>query len=137
MSVYKVFVSHGSQDHWLAGQIAKEIRALGATPFLDETNIPKASPNFKEIIRDEIALSRELVALFTPWSSMRSWVWIEIGAAWSRGIPILAVFYGMTVNDLDKSGQGKAILEDINITSLNDFDTYVRQLELRVSEVKK
>ncbi len=137
MSLYKVFVSHGSHDLWLASQIAKEIQLLGAIPFLDEANIPKGSPNYKKIIRDEISASQELVALFTPWSSMRSWVWIEIGAAWNREIPILAVFYGMNVNDLDKTGQGKAILEDINIIELNDFDSYLVQLSNRVVEVKK
>jgi hypothetical protein len=39
---------------------------------------------------------------------MRSWVWID-GCSVDREIPILAVFYGMSVNDLDKTGQGKAI----------------------------
>jgi hypothetical protein len=137
VSDYKVFVSHGSQDLWIAGQIAQEIGRCGGTPFLDETNIPKGSPNFKQIIRAEIAVSRELVALFTPWSAMRSWVWIEIGAAWNREIPIVAVFYGMTVNDLDKSGQGKAILEDINNINLNDFNTYLKELTARVGNTHK
>ncbi len=61
----KVFVSHGSQDLWVAGQIAKEVRHCGATPFFDETNIPKGCPNFREVIRTEIAVSRELVALYS------------------------------------------------------------------------
>ena len=136
MDAYKVFVSHGSHDLWLAGQISKKIQGLGASPFLDETNIPKGSPDFKKIIREEIVASRELVALFTPWSAMRSWVWIELGAAWTREIPILAVFYGMQVNDLDKTGQGKAILEDINIINLNDLDAYLKQLGIRVMEAQ-
>jgi len=137
MSDYKVFISHGSHDMWLAGQIAKEVTRSGGLPFLDETNIPKGSPAFSQIIRTEIAKSREMVALFTPWSSIRSWVWIEMGAAWDREIQILAVFYGMTAHDLDKSGQGKAILEDINIINLNDFDVYLKQMKKRVVEVKR
>jgi hypothetical protein len=137
MNPYKIFVSHGSNDLWLASQIAKEIQALGIVTFLDETNIPKGSPDYKKIIRDEISASNELIALFTPWSSMRSWVWIEIGAAWNREIPILAVFYGMNVNDLDKTGQGKAILEDINIINLNEFDAYMGQLSSRVKGTQK
>lgn len=134
---YKVFVSHGRQDLWLAGQIAKEMGAVGAVPFLDQTNIPKASPNFKFIIRDEIAVGREFVALFTPWSAVRSWVWVEMGAAWSKGIPILAVFYGMSVDDLDKGGQGKAILEDVNIVGLDDLPAYLGQLGIRVKEAMR
>jgi hypothetical protein len=136
MDDYKVFISHGSHDLWLAGQISKEIQELGASPFLDGMNIPKGSPNFKKIIREEIAASRELIALFTPWSAMRSWVWIEMGAAWVREIPILAVFYGMQANDLDKSDQGKAILEDINILNLNDLNAYLEQLGTRVMEAQ-
>jgi len=136
MEPYKVFVSHGSHDLWLAGQIAKEIQNLLAVPFLDETNIPKGSPNFKKIIQEEILASRELVALFTPWSATRSWVGIEMGAAWILDIPILAVFYGMTVNDLDKNNQGKAILEDINVITLNDLATYLTQLGVRVRETR-
>ena len=33
MDTYKVFVSYGSHDLWLASQIAKEIRGLGALPL--------------------------------------------------------------------------------------------------------
>ena len=131
---YKVFVSHGSRDLWVAGQIAKELETRGATAFLYETNIPKATPNFKQVIRDEISSSREMVALFTPWSAMRSWVWIEMGAAWHQEIPILAAFYGMTIDDLDKNGQGKAILEDINVIQLNDLSKYLDQIGQRIKE---
>lgn len=136
MDAYKVFVSHGGTDMWLAGQISKEIQDHGALPFLDRTDIPKGSPDFKKIIRDEISASHELIALFTPWSAMRSWVWIEIGAAWIREIPVLAVFYGMDLDDLDKNGQGKAILDDINVLGLNDFGTYLEQLRSRVERAQ-
>jgi hypothetical protein len=135
MDAYKIFISHGSRDIWIASQISKEIRLLGASAFLDETNIPKGCVDFKSIIRHEISMSREFVALFTPWSSMRSWVWIEIGAAWEREIPILAVFCGMHVNDLDKAGQGKAILEDVNVIDINDFDKYLGELSARILKV--
>lgn len=136
MDSYKIFVSHGAADLWLAEQIAKEITAAGGTPFLDDANIPKGHPNFKQIIRQEIGESRELVALFTPWSALRSWVWIEIGAAWSHEIPVLAVFYGMTISDLDRSGQGKSILDDVNVINLNEMNSYLTQLAGRAAEVR-
>jgi hypothetical protein len=132
---YKVFVSHGSEDAWVAGQIAKSIQEVGAVTFLDGANIPKGA-NFKQIIHREIGSSHELVALFTPWSAKRSWVWIEIGAAWGQEKPVVAVFYGMRVSDLEESGQGKAILEDINILKLNDFGSYLRELAERVKEAR-
>ena len=33
------FISHSSADMWVARQIAREIEACGATPFLDEAHI--------------------------------------------------------------------------------------------------
>ena len=124
---YKVFISHGSDDSWIATQIARCIQDLGLDTFLDETSIPKGA-NFKQIIHREIASSDEVVALFTPWSAKRSWVWIEIGAAWAQDKPIVAVFYGMEVDDLVKSGQGKGMLEDINVLQLNDIERYFTEL---------
>jgi hypothetical protein len=129
--VYKVFISHGSDDRWVAGQISAEIRRLGGEVFLDETDIPKGA-DFKRIIHREIASAHELIALFTPWSAKRSWVWIEIGAAWGQGKPVVAIFYGMQPSDLESSGQGKAILEDINVLALNAIATYFDELAQRI-----
>src|SRR5258708_6936598 len=130
--LYRVFVSHGSDDRWIAAQIAKRLRDLGAETFLDETSIPKGA-NFKQIIHKEIKLSSEVVALFTPWSAKRSWVWIEMGAAWGQDKPVVAVFYGMELRDLEQSGQGKGMLEDINVLQLNDIEKYFSEVAVRVN----
>lgn len=132
---YRVFVSHGSDDRWIAAQIAKCLREIGAETFLDETNIPKGA-NFKQIIHREIALSNEVVALFTPWSAKRSWVWIEMGAAWGQDKPVVAVFYGMALSDLEENGQGKGMLEDINVLQLNDIQQYLAEVAIRVNGAK-
>lgn len=129
---YKVFVSHGSDDLWVAAQISKELRYLDVSPFLDQTDIPLGTPDFQKVIHNEISLAHELIALFTPWSALRSWVWIEIGAAWWRKIPILAVFYGMKLEDLDTSGQGRAVLEHTNNIQLDEFENYLFQLKERL-----
>lgn len=126
----RVFVSHGSHDRWLAAQIGRCVREAGAEAFLDETHIPKGE-NFERRIREELGRCDELIALFTPWSSGRSWVWVEIGVGWFREVPVVAVFYGMTPEDLERSGQGKAILGPLNALELNDLDDYLRQLSLR------
>jgi hypothetical protein len=133
---YQVFLSHGKEDAWVAAQIAARIHETGATAFLDETDIAKGA-DFKKRIHEEIRISRELVALFTPWSSKRSWVWIEIGAAWGRELPVVGLFYGMKTSDLEDSGQGKAIFEDFNILNLNHFETYISQLRIRVQSKKR
>jgi hypothetical protein len=45
-----VFVSHSGVDTWVAKQIAREIEACGAKPFLDEAEID-AGADFEEDIR--------------------------------------------------------------------------------------
>jgi TIR domain len=130
-NAYKVFVSHGKEDSWLAAQIARSIRECGASTFLDETDIQKGD-NFKQLIHREIAESKELIALFTPWSAQRFWVWTEVGAAWMQEKRVIAVLYRITVPELEKLGGSKAVLEDINILDLNNLDSYLRELRQRV-----
>lgn len=130
-SDHKVFISHGKPDAWLAQQLAKEIRARGANTFLDETDIPKGA-NFKNIIKHEVTDCDELVAIFTPWSAQRFWVWSEVGAAWGQDKAVVAILYGLSVKDLEEIGESKAVFEDINILNLNDTERYLDELEQRV-----
>jgi hypothetical protein len=80
-----VFVSHSSQDTWIAKQIAREIAARGGTPFLDEAQVD-AGADFEEDILNFLEQAHELVVLLTPWALERPYVWAEIGAAWGRRI---------------------------------------------------
>lgn len=132
----QVFVSHGKEDNWIASQIAHCIEDCGASTFLDETNISKGD-NFKKIIHDEIEKSQEFVALFTPWSAQRSWVWIEVGAAWFQQKRVVAVLYRLEIAELERLSGGKGILEDINFVKLNSFDEYLKGLSNRIMEVKE
>lgn len=129
-ATYRVFISHAADDTWVAEQIAHSIEAVGCSTFLDVKNIPTGA-DFKAAIRSELNGSHEFVALFTPWSAKRSWVWIEIGAAWAQSKPVIAVFHGMWISDLRDGDQGAAVLDDINALSLNDFPKYVSELAAR------
>jgi hypothetical protein len=44
-----VFISHSGPDTWVARQIAREVEARGATPFLDEAQVD-AGADFEEDI---------------------------------------------------------------------------------------
>ena len=131
--MYKVFISHGSEDAWVAGQLAECVHNAGADTFLDETNISKGD-NFKNIIHKEVHECNELLALFTPWSATRFWVWTEIGAVWGQSKRIVAVLYGISVNELEQAGGSKGVLEDINILELNDIDEYFSELIERIKD---
>ena len=65
-----VFVSHSGEDTWVARQIAREIAACGARPFLDNAEID-AGADFEEEIRSFLERAHELVVLLTPWALER------------------------------------------------------------------
>jgi hypothetical protein len=112
--------------------MARCIEECGAETFLDVNDIATGD-DFKELIRAEIARSDELVALFTPFSRDRSWLWVEIGAAWFARKRIVAITYGMNMEDLERDGGGRAILTDMHHRSLNDFDPYLHELRERIA----
>lgn len=94
-----VFVSHSGADTWVAKQIAREIAACGAVPFLDEAEIDVGA-DFEEDILAFLERADELVVLITPWALERPYVWAEIGAAWGRRIPIVGLLQGLSAGDL-------------------------------------
>jgi hypothetical protein len=86
--------------------------------------------DFKDVIRAEVGRSDELVALFTPWSMRRNWVWVEIGAAWLNQKRVVIVLYQVTLQDLDIGG-GRAVLNDLNLVEINDLDRYFQEVKAR------
>ncbi len=136
MSQYKVFVSHGSADVWVAGQIGRRIREdCQASTFLDAEDIASGD-NFKQRVHAELQQAQELVALFTPWSVGRTWVWIEIGAAWAQEKRVIAVLYGLSLQQFEEAVGGRAVFEDLHILQLNDFSRYLDELQVRVVEAR-
>jgi hypothetical protein len=128
-----VFVSHSSRDTWVAKQIAREIAAVGATPFLDEAEVDIGA-DFEQDIRDFLAHAHELVVLLTPWALDRPYVWAELGAAWGRGIPIVALLLGLTPGELQSRPDVPVFLKKRDLLELNSIDTYIQQLARRVKE---
>jgi hypothetical protein len=127
-----VFVSHSGNDTWIAKQIAREIQTCGAKPFLDEGEID-AGADFEEDIRQFLERAHELVVLLTPWALDRPYVWIELGAAWSRRIPIVALLLGITQGELQSRPGIPVLLKKRDLLQLNDIETYLDQLRQRVA----
>jgi hypothetical protein len=128
-----VFVSHSSQDTWVAKQIAKEISSHKATPFLDEADIDIGA-EFEEDILEFLDKADELLVLFTPWSFERPYVWAEIGAAWIRRIPIIVVLYGLSPSEFQSHPNAPVFLKKRDIINMNDIEQYFDQLERRTNE---
>ncbi len=126
-----VFISHSGQDTWVAKQIAREIEACGAAPFLDEAQVD-AGADFEEDILDFLQRAHELVVLLTPWALERPYVWAEIGAAWGRRIPIVALLLGITATELQIRPGIPVLLKKRDLLELNDIEVYLEQLAARV-----
>jgi TIR domain len=130
-----IFVSHAGEDTWVARQIAREISARGAHPFLDEADVDVGA-EFEEDILAFLEKADELVVLFTPWALKRPYVWAEIGAAWIRRIPIIVVLHGLLPKDLHANPNAPVFLKKRDIIRLNDVGQYFEQLGTRVAAEK-
>jgi hypothetical protein len=126
-----IFVSHSGPDTWIARQIAREIEARGATPFLDEAHVDIGA-DFEEDIVKFLRQAHELVVLLTPWALGRPYVWAEIGAAWVRRIPIVALLLGITATELQARPGIPVLLKKRDLLILNDIEIYLNRLSERV-----
>ncbi len=126
-----VFVSHSSEDEWIAKAIARGIEDSGARPFLDVFDL-QIGAKFEEKLREKLNLADELLVLLTPRACEKPYVWMEIGAAWNRCIPIVVVRYYLSLDELRKLGLPVAITER-NLIHLNDIDRYLDELRQRAN----
>ena len=127
---YLVFISHAGPDTWVAQQIEAHIREAGALTFLDEAHIA-IGEDFEEEIRSAINQADELVVLLTPVALGRAYIWAEIGAAWGRGIPIVAVLQGVTPEELHRRAGIPVLLKRRDMIAINDLPRYFDQLQER------
>lgn len=128
---YSVFISYGSHDRWIATQMARLIAEAGGAPFIDYLDI-KRGDHISERVLEGTQGARELVALLTPWSIDRNWVWAEIAAMWALGKRFVGVTYGVTIEEIDRNWGGMAVLASTNLVALDDFDDYIRELGGRI-----
>jgi len=132
---YRVFVSHGWSDRWVAKQMARCIRDVGGDPFIDIFDIKKGD-RIERKIQAELPSCKELVVLLTPWSARRNWVWTEVGAAWGRGMRTVGVLYGLSIADVEREYGGMAALAPTNCLGLDEFDTYISELKNRIGATR-
>ena len=128
---YSVFISHGWHDRWIAKQIARLIGEAGATPFIDMFDLKKGD-RIEAKIQEGLDCASELIALLTPWSVDRNWVWAEMAAAWALRKRYVGVLYGLTMNEIEKDRGGLAMLALTNCVAIDEFDHYISELKERV-----
>lgn len=129
---YRVFISHGSSDRWIAEQIRQKLLNSGVIAFLDEADI-RIGDDFRSIILKEIRDCNELLALLTPSTLSRAWVFAEIGAATMIDKRVVAIWYGLTMEELHDRGI-VSLIGDVSLTDLNDLDAYIDSVVARAGE---
>jgi len=122
---YAVFISHSSRDRWIARQISQEIetkgRKWGIRTFLDERDI-KGGDSIPDTIRTEIRDCDEFLVLLSRYSVDRTWVLLEIGAAWEIEKRIVAILDKVSPHELPD------VLVPYKAIDLNGFGEYVKEL---------
>jgi hypothetical protein len=124
---YQVFISHATDDKWIAKTLCEKIEGVGATTFRDDRDIDGGN-DIPEAIRRQIKQSREMIVLLTPQSIGRMWIALEVGGAWcwSKSVRIVLVMYHVSVDPIPD------IIKNKKAISLNDFDNYLNELKERV-----
>lgn len=126
-SAYTVFISHSSKEKWIAGQISKEIRSLGAETWLDLKDL-RGGDEIRRSIKRGIRASQEAVVLLSSHSITSQWVVYEVGIAVALGRRITPILNNLAPD------VALAPLQGIKGVDLNDFDDFLVELAGRIKK---
>ncbi|MDD3380312.1 MAG: toll/interleukin-1 receptor domain-containing protein [Rugosibacter sp.] len=103
----KLFISHATTDGEFANAVKAEIEkvfANGVDVFC--TSSPGAIPvgnDWLSDIESKLGSAQAVIAIVTPVSIERPWLWFEIGATWSSGRAGNCKIYPLCVAEIDLS----------------------------------
>lgn len=127
---YLVFISHASEDTWIATQMARRIEERtaqnGVEVFIDELSL-KGGDRFRTEIKTALRECNEMVVLLSPASVNKQWVILEIGAVAVQEKRITAIMDKLDYKDIPDP------ISDRVAVSLNEFDTFVDELYRRTN----
>ena len=133
---YKVFISHSGKDAWVAQQIEKHISICGAETFLDEEHI-NIGDDFEDKIVEKLRTANEFLAHITPWALNRSYVWMEVGAAWGLGLRQIFVLHGISLEEINNHDNIPILIKKNDCIHLNEVQQYFNQLKERINNYGK
>lgn len=129
---YRMFISYAQSDGIVGQFIQEKLQALGVKVFLDRDEL-KFGERFRDRILPEVEQANELVALLTPSSLQRAWMFAEIGVALRADVRIVGVLYGgTTVEDLQERGILSLIGDIHHVFNSDEIGKYLEQVKQRV-----
>jgi hypothetical protein len=102
-----LFISHASSDGEFANAIKQEIEkvfANGVSVYC--TSSPGsigAGSDWLADIEHKLSVAQAVIAIVTPVSIERPWLWFEVGATWSKGRSGLCKIYPLCVAEINPS----------------------------------
>lgn len=122
----KIFISHSSQDKWIARRISADLEGFGVTTFLDEKDI-ETGESIDASIQTHLSDCDEVLMLLSPAALGSDWVLIEIGGGKALRKRLIPVLLHVGPNDLPEAlGDGLA-------RDLNDIDKYYEEVKRRLT----
>jgi hypothetical protein len=125
----KVFISHSSQDKWVARKISEDLNRAGIETFLDEKDIVTGE-SIDETISQHLVESDELLIIISPASLTSQWVFLEIGGAKALGKRLVPILFHVGANELP------ALLSRYLARDLNDIEIYYQEAKKRATSPK-
>ena len=113
----KVFISHSSQDRWIARRVSEDLEARGIETFLDEKHM-ETGESIDGSIAQHLRQCDEVVMLLSPPAVNSQWVLIEIGGARALEKRLIPILLHIGVNEMPQL-LSKSLARDIN-----DIDRY-------------
>jgi hypothetical protein len=128
-SRYLVFISHSSDDAFVARMITEKIQSIGAKCWLDEKDLDGGDVIADRIIRG-IDACHEAVVLISSNSVRSPWVSFEIGGVRAQHKRVMPILNKVRHDEF-------ALIKDIKSIDLNKFEQFLAQLERRITKRRR
>jgi len=92
---FRLFLSHKAAVKKETSELAKELRIYGVSPFVAHTDI-KPTRAWQDEIENALGSMDGFVALLTDGFHDSNWTDQEVGYAFARGVPLIAIRMGTT-----------------------------------------
>ncbi len=125
---FEVFLSHATDDKWIAKVLCEKIESLGNVHVWRDDRDIDGGDDIPDEIRMAIQGCDEFLVLLTPASVGREWVLIEIGAAWYCECRMVPLFYHLEPETIPNTLRNKRGYH------LHELDDYLLNLQERMTK---